>query len=291
MVRTFVAIDLPEEIRERVRKSQAILAQSGGRLALVDPANLHVTLKFLGEVEPGKIGAIIEALRAVRAAPFELTVRCAACNSPRRPRVVWCDITDAGESAALARQVDDLLEPLGFPRERRPFRPHATLARVKVPPRSSGNCSACLADRSGGSGWRASNSEERLRPRIGLRGPRGGSALTQYLRGGGTQADPSRLRSGPTSGRWRTPDRGGGRSGWRSDDGGVGRRVQPSGATGTSTSSCSSTPLSRGRPRRRGLPWRRIRGVPVRPNEKYQPYINATINSLDIDLVLRRRCH
>ena len=131
MVRTFVAIDLPEEIRERVRKSQAILAQSGGRLALVDPANLHITLKFLGEVEPGKIGAIIEALRAVRAAPFELTVRCAACNSPRRPRVVWCDITDAGESAALARQVDDLLEPLGFPRERRPFRPHATLARVK----------------------------------------------------------------------------------------------------------------------------------------------------------------
>ncbi|CVK31634.1 RNA 2',3'-cyclic phosphodiesterase [Methanoculleus bourgensis] len=98
MVRTFVAIDLPEEIRERVRKSQAILAQSGGRLALVDPANLHVTLKFLGEVEPGKIGAIIEALRAVRAAPFELTVRCAACNSPRRPRVVWCDITDAGRA-------------------------------------------------------------------------------------------------------------------------------------------------------------------------------------------------
>ena len=45
--------------------------------------------------------------------------------------MVWCDVTDAGESAALARQVDDLLEPLGFPRERRPFRPHVTLARVK----------------------------------------------------------------------------------------------------------------------------------------------------------------
>ncbi|MCK8518275.1 RNA 2',3'-cyclic phosphodiesterase [Methanoculleus sp. 7T] len=131
MVRTFVAIDLPDEIRERVRESQAILAESGGRLAIVDPANLHITLKFLGEVEPERIEPIIEALRAVKAAPFELTVGCAVCNPPRRPRVVWCDITDAGESAALARQVDDLLAPLGFPRESRPFRPHATLARVK----------------------------------------------------------------------------------------------------------------------------------------------------------------
>ncbi len=131
MVRTFVAIDLPEEIRERARESRATLAGFGGRLAIVDPANLHITVKFLGEVEPEEIGAIIEALRAVRAEPFEVTIGCAVCNPPRRSRVVWCDVTDAGESAALARQVDALLEPLGFPRERRPFRPHVTLARVK----------------------------------------------------------------------------------------------------------------------------------------------------------------
>jgi 2''-5'' RNA ligase len=48
MVRTFVAIDLPEEIRERARESQEILRPSGGRLAIVDPANLHITVKFLG---------------------------------------------------------------------------------------------------------------------------------------------------------------------------------------------------------------------------------------------------
>ncbi|MCK9276924.1 MAG: RNA 2',3'-cyclic phosphodiesterase [Methanoculleus sp.] len=131
MVRTFVAIDLPQEIRERACESQEILAQSGGRLAIVDPANLHITLKFLGEVEPGRIGPVIEALQAVRAAPFEMTVGHPVCNPPQRPRVVWCDATDAGEGAALARQVDDLLAPLGFPRESRPFRPHVTLARVK----------------------------------------------------------------------------------------------------------------------------------------------------------------
>ncbi len=132
MVRTFVAIDLPEEIRERARESQEILRQSGGRLAIVDPANLHITVKFLGEVDPALIEPIIEALRAVRADPFEMTVGYAVCNPPRRPRVIWCDVTDAGESAALARQVDDLLAPLGFPRESRPFRPHVTLARVKA---------------------------------------------------------------------------------------------------------------------------------------------------------------
>ncbi len=131
MVRTFVAIDLPEEIRERARASQAVLARSEGRLAIVDPANLHITVKFLGEVDPALIGPIGGALRAVTADPFDLTVGRAACNPPRRPRVIWCDVTDAGESAALARQVDDLLSPLGFPRENRPFRPHVTLARVK----------------------------------------------------------------------------------------------------------------------------------------------------------------
>ena len=131
MVRTFVAIDLPEEIRERARASQEILGRSEGRLAIVDPANLHVTVKFLGEIDPAQVEPIVEALRAVRADPFDITVECAVCNPPRRPQVVWCDVTDGGESAALARQVDDLLLPLGFPRDRRPFRPHVTLARVK----------------------------------------------------------------------------------------------------------------------------------------------------------------
>ncbi len=131
MVRTFVAIDLPDAIRERARESQDILRQAEGRLAIVDPANLHVTVKFLGEIDPARIESIGRALRAVTAAPFDLTVGRAVCNPPRTPRVIWCGATDAGESAVLARQVDDLLLPLEFPRENRPFRPHVTLARVK----------------------------------------------------------------------------------------------------------------------------------------------------------------
>ncbi|WP_054847263.1 RNA 2',3'-cyclic phosphodiesterase [Methanoculleus chikugoensis] len=125
MVRTFVAIDLPEDLRERARESQEILKRSSGRLAIVDPANLHLTVKFLGgEIDPAQVDPVVEALRAVRAAPFSLTVGYPVCNPPRKPRVIWCDVTDGGgESAALARQVDDLLAPLGFSRETRPFRP------------------------------------------------------------------------------------------------------------------------------------------------------------------------
>ena len=69
MVRTFVAIDLTEEIRQRARESQEILREAPGRLAIVEPENLHLTLKFLGEVDQAQIEPIIGALRAVRADP------------------------------------------------------------------------------------------------------------------------------------------------------------------------------------------------------------------------------
>lgn len=136
MVRTFVAIDLPEDMRDDMNKVRTILAEAKGRLTIVNPANLHITLKFLGEVDPGKIPAIIEALRATDIDPFEVTVEKATLNNPRSPRIVWCDVTDSGEIALLARQVEDLLVPLGFPRENRPFRPHVTLARVRKPHQS-----------------------------------------------------------------------------------------------------------------------------------------------------------
>ncbi|WP_301663777.1 RNA 2',3'-cyclic phosphodiesterase [Methanoculleus frigidifontis] len=131
MVRTFVAVDLPAGMQDRLRESQEILARSKGRLAIVAPTNLHITLKFLGEVDPAQIEPIVQALRTIAADPFEVTLGCAVCNPPKRPRVVWCDIMDAGKSAELAARVDAALEPLGFPREKRPFRPHVTLTRVK----------------------------------------------------------------------------------------------------------------------------------------------------------------
>lgn len=131
MVRLFVGIDFPGEIRERLRKPQEILKQSRARISLVDPAIIHLTLKFIGEVSPERMERIAAALGAIRVEPFELRVSGIGSNSARQPRVIWCTIEDGGRSAALHDRIEAVLEPLGIPREGRAFRPHATLARVK----------------------------------------------------------------------------------------------------------------------------------------------------------------
>ncbi|KUG19501.1 MAG: RNA 2',3'-cyclic phosphodiesterase [Methanomicrobiaceae archaeon] len=131
MVRTFIAIDLPDSVKQKIRESQNILTECDARLSVVDPGNVHITLKFLGEIEPRMVERVAEALRAVRAGPFTVTIGPATADRPKRPRVVWCGVSDAGECASLHRQIEDLLAPLGFEREGRKFTPHATVARVK----------------------------------------------------------------------------------------------------------------------------------------------------------------
>ncbi|MDD1674299.1 MAG: RNA 2',3'-cyclic phosphodiesterase [Methanomicrobiales archaeon] len=131
MVRTFLALDLSEDIRRRIEESQGILRRSSARLTFVDPAAAHMTIKFLGEVPEELLPKIITAIRGVRCAPFDISITGIGCNSRVKPRVIWGVVKDHGESAALAHQVDEILAPLGFPKENRPFRPHITLARVR----------------------------------------------------------------------------------------------------------------------------------------------------------------
>ncbi len=131
MVRTFVAVDLPGEMRARIGEAAQGLRGSEARLTFVDPALIHVTLAFLGEVEPDRLPAIAGALTDVRQDPFELDVGPIVGNSRSSPRTIWCGTSDDGSLGVLARAVADALVPLGFVPERRPFRGHATVARVK----------------------------------------------------------------------------------------------------------------------------------------------------------------
>ncbi len=131
MVRLFVAIDLPPEMREVLKSSQEELAKSRARLSVVSPENIHITLKFIGEVDEGMVPAIQERLASVTGRPFEVSVSGISADNRRRPRVVWCDVVDGGMCAALNEQIEQALEPLGIRKESRRFRPHATLARVK----------------------------------------------------------------------------------------------------------------------------------------------------------------
>jgi 2'-5' RNA ligase len=105
----------------------------------VAPANLHLTLKFLGDVEEARMETISTALAAAaaRAAAFEMVVRgLGAFPSATRPRVIWAGVAaDPASLPSIARAVEEMLGAAGFPAEARPFAGHVTLGRVRVPRR------------------------------------------------------------------------------------------------------------------------------------------------------------
>ncbi|MDH7509431.1 MAG: RNA 2',3'-cyclic phosphodiesterase [Methanolinea sp.] len=131
MDRLFIAIELPGNIRESLGSVQAVLKNSSARLTHVDPSIIHVTLKFIGDTPHEKTRAVAEALGKIRAAPFSVRVSGISGNNPRRPRVIWARVEDGGKCGILHAAIEDLLSPLGIPRDNRPFVPHATVARVR----------------------------------------------------------------------------------------------------------------------------------------------------------------
>lgn len=140
-VRAFVGIDLPPACRELAAGLSAAVAAAAPRpVSRVRGDNVHLTLKFLGDVPadgPGGIAAVRQALSAVAFAPF--TLRFASGGffpDPSRPRVVWAGLAEGAASCrALADQVEAALAPLGFVPEAKPYRPHLTLGRVRLPGR------------------------------------------------------------------------------------------------------------------------------------------------------------
>jgi RNA 2',3'-cyclic 3'-phosphodiesterase len=133
MVRTFVALELSGEIREQLKEAQQVLRGCSARLTFVDPALIHITAKFLGEVDEKRLAQVQEALKTIRFAPFPVTAGCVTVNNLKRPHTVWCAIDDAGNGEQLLALIESALAPLGFAREERRFTPHATVARVKDP--------------------------------------------------------------------------------------------------------------------------------------------------------------
>jgi 2'-5' RNA ligase len=136
-VRTFIAVEIAEEVRKRIAEFQEKLRQEPGRVSWSKPENIHLTLKFLGDVEETEIPKIVEAVeRAVEGiAPFEVAVESSGgFPSLRRPRVLWIGCNDEdGRLKELAERVEQELAGLGYPRERRRFSPHLTIGRPKSP--------------------------------------------------------------------------------------------------------------------------------------------------------------
>ena len=135
-VRSFIAVELPSAARDAVeRVMRELRATAGDGVRWVRPEGIHLTLKFLGDIDVDSVPAISTALDrcADSAAPFDLFLEgVGVFPNARRPRVVWVGLGGALESLqGLQQSVERELEALGYARERRAFAPHLTLGRVR----------------------------------------------------------------------------------------------------------------------------------------------------------------
>lgn len=136
-MRTFIAVDLPPELKTNLLDLIRRLKGKGGDVKWVGAHGLHLTLKFLGEISPEEARTVESVLRDVagRQEAFPLEVKGTGVFPPgaKSPRVLWTDIVAGPTLAVLQNALELELEKAGFPREERPFRPHLTLGRVKSP--------------------------------------------------------------------------------------------------------------------------------------------------------------
>jgi len=132
-VRAFIGIDVTEEVRVRLARVQDELADAPAKVRWVPPPNLHVTLKFLGEIEDDTVEKVQAAMaEAAVQEPFEFDVHGIGTFPPHgRPRVIWAGVSTGGEDIRkLHGRLEKALRPLGFDPDKR-FTPHVTIGRVK----------------------------------------------------------------------------------------------------------------------------------------------------------------
>jgi len=133
-MRLFVALELPAAVRAGLGEiAQRLRPVATPAVRWTNPAGIHLTLKFIGEVAAGQRSGIEAALAGVRGAQSIPVIFRGLGWFPdaRRARVLWAGAGAGKELAELAASIEQALEPLGIPREEREFLPHLTLARIK----------------------------------------------------------------------------------------------------------------------------------------------------------------
>jgi RNA 2',3'-cyclic 3'-phosphodiesterase len=131
-MRLFVALEIPEPVRENLAAIRKNFSSIGSKIRWVPSENLHVTLKFIGSVPPEKLEAIIDALRRVSLADrIQLRIRGVGWLANAKTGVIlFARVEDSKPLTALATAIDQQLQHLGFTPENRTFMPHLTLARA-----------------------------------------------------------------------------------------------------------------------------------------------------------------
>lgn len=136
-MRTFIAVELPQDVKRKIEEVQSPLKKTDTFVSWVKPGNVHLTLKFLGEVKEERIDDVFKGTETALkdSKKFNLSLKDLGCfPNLRRPRVVWVGV-DKGkdELSQMQRQIEEELFKFKFPREQRSFSPHLTIGRVKSP--------------------------------------------------------------------------------------------------------------------------------------------------------------
>lgn len=133
-IRTFVAVEYHDEyLHSRFEGAQGRLKETGASIKLVDVENIHITLKFLGDIEDYQVEEVSQVIRDITFEPFEFTVEgVGVFPNLKRPKTIWAGISSGvDELVNLFNVVNGGLAKLGFERENRRFHPHLTIARVR----------------------------------------------------------------------------------------------------------------------------------------------------------------
>jgi 2'-5' RNA ligase len=135
-IRSFIAIELPEQAREGLARLRRELERDEhGFVKWVDPQGIHLTLKFLGNIPAKRVTEITDAIKKATGgiSPFHLEISgLGAFPSLKQPRVFWVGISgELDKLSALQLDIDSTLAALGFAREERPFVAHLTVARIR----------------------------------------------------------------------------------------------------------------------------------------------------------------
>jgi len=131
--RGFIAIDI--KATPQIMSFEKEIAKSGADVKLVEPENIHITIKFLGDTDEKYIDAIEQSMKeSVKdIKPFPITLRgTGVFPNQNYVKVIWVGIIDAGQIGPIAHAIDTSLSPLGFKKEARGFSPHLTVGRLKT---------------------------------------------------------------------------------------------------------------------------------------------------------------
>ena len=133
-IRSFIAFDLQNDsVLNRLATAQKLLIQTNADLKLVEPINIHVTIRFLGGISPEMIEKVYAVIKNVKFSPFNVGIHgLGVFPTLNYPRVVWAGITDGADNLInIFEQLEPQIHDLGFAPDPKGFNPHLTIARVR----------------------------------------------------------------------------------------------------------------------------------------------------------------